>query len=172
VEEAIMSDLIVAIFPSRRTLSLALDHLMQIEDIDIRRAAIIAKAKSGEVVILDDDIGPDEGSITGGTLGAAIAALGMAQFGALALPGVGPILAIGASALVGGLVGRWTGRFAANLLDRGLAKEQIDLLSARLQAGHPALVIQVRDLIAALPRLRQELEPFRAELVDYVRANA
>lgn len=164
-----MDNLIVAIFPSRRTLTLALDHLMEVDDLDIRRAVIIAKAKSGEVVILDDDIGPDEGSITGGTLGAAIAALGMAQFGALALPGVGPILAIGASALVGGMVGRWTGRFAANLIDSGFGKEQIELLSSRLQHGHPALVMQVRDLIAALPRLKEELEPFRAELVDQVR---
>lgn len=164
------SELVVAIFPSRSTLTKALDHLMALKDLRIEHAAIVAKAATGEVIILDDDIGPDEGGITGGTLGAAIAALGVAQLGALALPGIGAIIAVGAAALVGGVLGGMTGRFAANLVDSGFKPDHVDSLSGRLEAGHPALILQVADVQAVLARLRDELQPYRAEVVERMRA--
>lgn len=159
-------ELIVAIFPSRAILTRALDHILEMEDFDIQHAAIVAKAASGEVVVLDDDLSADEGGIAGGTLGAAMTAFGLAQMGALALPGVGPIIALGAGVLVGGLVGNVTGRFAANLIDSGFKHEQIDVLSKRIQAGRPALVLEVASAAATLPRLREELKPYRAEIVE------
>ncbi len=159
-------NIIVAIFPSRIILTKALDHIMELEDIHIQRAAIVARAATGETIILDDDISADEGGIAGGTLGAAMTALGLVQLGALALPGVGPIIALGAGALVGGLVGRATGRFAANLVDLGFKNDQIDELAQQLQAGHPALVMEIPSARTVLPRLRDELKPFRAELVE------
>ncbi len=165
----VTDELIVAIFPSRKMLTRALDHLVELEDLNIRHAAIVAKAHNGEVLVLNDELGPDEGGITGGTLGAAIAALGMVQFGALAIPGIGAIIAVGAGALVGGLLGRFTGRFAANLLDSGYRKEEVEKLSARLQTGHPALVLEVKDSINALSRIRTELISYRAELVEQMR---
>jgi uncharacterized membrane protein len=153
------------VFPTRRALTRALDHINESQVIDIKRAAVVAKASSGEVVILDDDLSPDEGGIAGGTLGAAMAALGMVQLGALALPGVGPIIALGTSALVGGLLGNMTGRFAANLLDFGYKNEQIEGLSEQLQEGHPALILEINDLEEMLKILETELRPFRAELI-------
>lgn len=164
--EAKADELIVAIFPSRKMLTKALDHLVEIKELEIRHAAIVAKARNGEVVVLNDDVGPDEGGITGGTLGAAIAALGMVQFGALAIPGIGAIIAVGAGALVGGLLGRMTGRFAANLIDSGFRIEDIDTLSARLQSGHSALVLDLKNSLMVLPRVREELTAFRAEFVE------
>lgn len=159
-------ELIVAIFPSRAILTRALDHIMEMDDLEIQHAAIVAKAASGEVVILDDDISADEGGIAGGTLGAAMTAFSLAQLGALALPGVGPIIALGAGVLVGGLVGNMTGRFAANLIDSGFKHEQVDALSRRIQAGHPALVLEVESAAVTLSRLREELKHYRAELVE------
>jgi uncharacterized membrane protein len=159
-------ELIVAIFPSRGILTKALDHIMQLDDFEILHAAIVARAKDGEIVVLDDDLSADEGSITGGTLGAAMTALGLVQLGALALPGVGPIIALGAGALVGGLVGGVTGRFAANLLDFGYKNEQIDSLADRLQSGHPALVLEVEDAHAVLALLQDELKHYRVELLE------
>src|SRR5579871_934165 len=159
-------NVILAIFPSRKMLTRALDHLVEIKELEIEHAAIIAKARNGEVVILNDEIGPDEGGITGGTLGAAIAALGMVQFGALALPGIGAIIAVGAGALVGLMLGRMTGRFAANLIDSGYRKEEVEILAARLQSGHPALVLEVKEPLKSLPLLRNELSSYRAELVE------
>ncbi len=159
-------DLIIAIFPSRAILTKALDHLMQVKDFDILHAAIVARAKDGEIVVLGDDISADEGGIAGGTLGAAMAALGIAQLGALALPGVGPIIALGAGALVGGLIGGVTGRFAANLVESGFKVEQVDGLAQKLQAGHPALVFEVADARSALPRVKDELQAYNAELIE------
>jgi uncharacterized membrane protein len=169
---ALADDLIVAIFPSRKMLTRALDHLVEIRELEIEHAAIVAKAHNGEVVVLNDELGPDEGGITGGTLGAAIAALGMVQFGALAIPGIGAIIAVGAGALVGGILGRMTGRFAANLIDSGYRKEEVETLSVRLQTGHPALVLEVKDAVKVLPRIRQELSSYRAELVEQMPAKS
>jgi uncharacterized membrane protein len=165
-------ELIVAVFPSRKMLTKALDHLVEVTDLEIQHAAIVAKARNGEVVVLNDELGPDEGGITGGTLGAGIAALGMVQFGALAIPGIGAIIAVGAGALVGGLLGRMTGRFAANLLESGYRKEEVETLSSRLQTGHPALVLEVKDTDKALPRIRAELTSYRAELVEQMSAKS
>lgn len=159
-------DLIVAVFPSRAVLTRALDRIMKLDYVDIQRAAIVAKAASGETIILNDDIGPDQGGVAGGTLGAAMTVLGLAQLGALALPGVGPIIALGAGALVGGLVGRATGRFAANYIDFGFHNDQIEALSDRLQAGRPALILEVKNSYAVLPRLRQDLAAYKAELIE------
>jgi uncharacterized membrane protein len=158
-------DMLVAVFPSRAILTRALDHLKTLDYLDIEHAAIVAKAHSGEIVILDDDISADEGGIAGGTLAAAMTAFGLVQLGALALPGVGPIIALGAGALVGGLVGRATGRFAANLLDFGFRNEQIDALAAQLQSGRPALILEVKDYHKILPRLSEDLKQYRAELL-------
>lgn len=162
-------DFIIAVFPSRVLLTKALDHLMELREFDIHHAAIVAKAQSGEVIILDDDIGPDEGGIAGGTFGAVMGALGLAQLGALALPGIGPLITLGAGALVGGVIGQITGRIAAHLIDSSLRSEQVAALTDRLEAGHPALVLEVKNPQSALPRLRDTLASFRAELVERVR---
>ncbi|QPC84226.1 DUF1269 domain-containing protein [Phototrophicus methaneseepsis] len=158
--------IIVAIFPSRKILLRALDHLTNSESILINRAAIVAKAATGEFVVLDDDMSPSEGSVAGGALGAAMAALGMVQLGALLLPGVGPVIAIGAGALVGGLVGSVTGRFAANLLDFGFKTEQIQALSKRLETGRPALVVELSQPESAIDKLRQALQGYNAEIIE------
>jgi uncharacterized membrane protein len=157
---------IVAVFPTRRALTRAVDYLKENAVVEIQRAAIVAKAAGGEVLVLDDDLSPDEGGVAGGTLGAAMAAFGIVQLGALALPGVGPIIALGAGALVGGLLGNMTGRFAANLLDFGYHNEQIAILSNQLEEGHPALILEIMDPIAGLEILRSELKRFRAYLIE------
>lgn len=157
---------IVAVFPSRAALTSALDHLSKQKTIRIRRAAIVAKAESGEVVVLDDDIGANEGGIAGGTLGLGITALGMVQLGALAVPGVGVII-VAAGALVGALVGNLTGRVGASLLsmnDKSAA--QYKAFAAGLRAGHPALVLDVKDMRAVYPELKETLTHFRADVLE------
>ena len=159
------SGIVVVVFPSRKILIRGVEHLHQVKQLKIHKVAIVAKAKSGETVVLDDDLSPNEGGIAGGTLGAAMTALGLVQLGALALPGVGPIIAIGTGVLVGGLVGRATGRFAANLIDFGFQNEQIEALSQQLEAGKPALVIELENPKEALNELRNELSDYQAELI-------
>lgn len=163
------TSVIVAIFPSRTILTKALDRILELDYIDIKHAAIIARAANGEILVLDDDLSADEGGITGGTLGAAMGALGLVQLGALSLPGVGPIIALGVGALAGALVGNITGRFAANLLDLGFRNQQIEALAKQLQAGRPALVLQLENAAEVLTKLRDELKSYRAEFVENTR---
>jgi uncharacterized membrane protein len=160
------TEIVVAVFPSRSLLTKALDHITNLKEFGVKRAAIIAKAVSGETVVLDDDIGADEAGVAGGTLGAAITALGLVQMGALTLPGIGAIIALGAGVLVGGLLGRTTGRFAANLLDFGFKNAQIEALAAKLQAGRPALVLEIVATESNLFRIRQELNLFQGEFLE------
>jgi uncharacterized membrane protein len=159
-------EIIVAVFPSRVILTKALDRVMELDYLKVTHAAIIARAKDGEIVILDDDISPNEGGIAGGTLGAAMGAFGLVQLGALALPGIGPIIALGTGLVAGGLLGRAVGRVAANLMDFDYKNLQIRTLATELKAGHPALVLEVDDAEMVLSRLRDDLMPYRAELVE------
>lgn len=156
----------VAVFPSRKLLVRALDQLRADKRLDITRAAIVAKAGDGEVTVVDDSLGPDEAGITGGTFGVAITLLGLVQFGALALPGIGAIIALGAGALVGGLVGSATGRFAANLLESGFRSDQIENLQLDLESERPALVLQMKNEAHTLARTKEVLTQFRAKLVE------
>jgi uncharacterized membrane protein len=161
------NEIIVAVFPSRSALTKGLDHVMSLKDVTILRAAVVAKAQSGEIAIAGDEISTDEAGIAGGTLGAAIGVLGLAQMGALALTGVGVIIAIGAGALVGGLLGGFTGRFAVNLLDSGAKPAQIQALGALLQTGHCAIIYEMKPDVENLPRLRQELKAYRVTVVEH-----
>lgn len=162
-----MAAVIVATFSTQTALKRALDHLVESKIVNIKRAAVVAKAASGETIILDDDLSSAEGGTAGGTLGAAMAALGMVQLGALALPGIGTVIALGAGALVGGLLGNVTGRFAANLMDFGFRNEQIEALSGHLRKGHPALIIETESAMKeALEQLRKELKSYQAELIE------
>jgi uncharacterized membrane protein len=159
-------DIVMLVFPSRTVLTKALDRMADLDYVDIRRAAIVARADSGEITILDDDITPNQGGIAGGTLGAAMGLWGFAQLGALALPGVGAIIALGAGALVGALLGRATGRFAASMVDFGFPPEHMKTLAERLQAGHPALVMELKNRELDLSRLQDDLRPYRFEVIE------
>lgn len=162
-------DLILIRFPTRHALTEALNHLQTLEALHLEGAAVIARAQDGEVTVLEGHVGPDEGGIAGGTLGAALAVLGVASFGALALPGVGPVIALGAGALAGALAGGFTGRVAGEIIERSFRSDTLTELAAGLEAGHPALVLTVADPKATLPLIKAEMAAYRAEVVERVR---
>jgi uncharacterized membrane protein len=168
----VTDDLILIQFPTRHALTEGLNHLMTVEELRVEHAAVLARAQDGEVTVLEGHIGADEGGIAGGTLGAALAVLGVASFGALALPGIGAVIALGASALVGALVGGFTGRAAGDLVERGHRNEPLMTLAEGLEADHPALVLTVADPKSALPLIKAELVPYRAEFVERVRPSS
>jgi uncharacterized membrane protein len=159
-------EMIVAVFPSRVILTKALDRIMEMDKLEIEHAAIVARARDGEIIILDDDISANEGAIAGSTLGAAMTAFGLVQLGALALPGIGPLIALGTGLLAGGLVGGLTGRLAAQVMDFDYKNYHIQSLAGQIKAGHPALVLEVKDADAVMPLLRAELEPYRVEVLE------
>jgi uncharacterized membrane protein len=136
---------LVIIFPNRASLTQALEALRDQHAALLEHAALIVQAEDNEVKILEDDLSVDEGALAGGTLGAAMTTLGLVQLGALLLPSIGAILALGTGALVGGLLGGVTGHLAANLMDFGFDNARIEQLATRLQGKRPALVLRVDD---------------------------
>ena len=80
-----------------------------------------------------------EGAATGAGVGAAIGGLGglLVGIGALAIPGIGPVLAAGpiASALIGMGVGAVTGGLIGALVDAGVPEEQANLYAEGIRRG-------------------------------------
>lgn len=160
-----MSEIVLLIFPSREAVVDAVDHLSTLDYLNTDNTAFISKAADGETTVYEDDISPLEGAVSGGTLGSLMSALGIAQLGAFLLPGVGPIIAIGAGAILGGLVGGATGSVIAKLLDFGFNNDQLEALAQRLQKGEMALVIAVTDYDVALTHLYDDMRGHPVEII-------
>lgn len=160
------TEIVIAIFPSRQLLTEALDHIIHLGDLGIRRSAIVAKAANGETLIIGDDISANEGGIAGGLLGAVLMALGLVQLGALTLPVWGVLLVLAVGLCIGGLLGAFIGRITANMIDQGFSSGQLNAYPMRLQLGRPALVVEIVREPDLLTRLHQELRLFQAEFVQ------
>ena len=106
------------------------------EDISIVAADTEGKFKT-YVGAPGEDAG--EGVATGAGVGAAIGGLGglLVGIGALAIPGIGPVLAAGpiASALIGMGVGAVTGGLIGALVDAGVPEEQANLYAEGIRRG-------------------------------------
>lgn len=150
---------VLVIFNSRGQLIDAMDSILHDQIVSGDRAAIIAKAEENEVLMLDDDVTPREGAAAGGSLGALLAMLGVAQMGAFLLPGVGPIVAIAVGALAGGLIGGATGGTLAGLIDMGFKQKDLDILTTRLKAGEVAMVLPMPEP-EALATLREAVQKY------------
>ncbi len=159
---------VVAMFPSRNLLAKALDHITDLQDIEVLRAAIVAKASSGRTIVIDDDITADEAGVAGALLGAIIMILGAIQFGALETGFPLAVIGLLLATIAGGMLGATTGRFAKGMLaTRGfvkVAREQVESLAMQVDTGRLALVLQVKNSHNVLARLSEELRRFKAEI--------
>jgi hypothetical protein len=85
----------------------------------------------------------------GAGIGAAIGGLGglLVGLGALAIPGVGPVIAAGPllAALTGAGVGAVTGGIVGALVDLGIPDEEAHIYSEGLRRGHILVIAQVPD---------------------------
>jgi hypothetical protein len=85
----------------------------------------------------------------GAGIGAAIGGLGglLVGLGALAIPGVGPVIAAGPllAALTGAGVGAVTGGIVGALVDLGIPDEDAHLYSEGLRRGHVLVIAQIPD---------------------------
>jgi uncharacterized membrane protein len=160
-----MKEIVMFVFPTRGRLVDAAEVIHENKHVKIVHSAIIAKAEDGETTIFEDDVNPDEGAIAGGTLGSLMGALGVAQLGAFLLPGIGPIIAIGAGALIGGLVGGATGGLTASVVDFGIDNKVLDDLAAHLEADRIAAVLEIEGDAVGLTKLEEDLKPFDAQLI-------
>lgn len=88
----------------------------------------------------------------GAGIGAAIGGLGglLVSLGALAVPGVGPVLAAGPllAALTGAGVGAITGGIVGALVDLGIPDEEAHIYSEGLRRGHILVIAQVPNASA------------------------
>lgn len=116
-----------------------------------------------EISILGNDNGKSQGrkgmntdnqGLSGGTmtgsaigglagLGIGTGALGALGAAALAIPGVGPILAMGPlAAIIGGAV---TGGIAGALVDYGIPKERSDFYESKIKEGKTVMILKANE---------------------------
>lgn len=90
-----------------------------------------------------------EGARTGAAVGGvAVGAAGLAAgLGALAIPGIGPIVAAGwlASTLAGVVAGGAVGGLVGALVESGVAKEDADVYAEAIRRGGALLIARVAD---------------------------
>src|SRR3954465_16072390 len=106
-------------------------------------------------------IGAGTGGVIGGVLG------WLAGIGALALPGVGPLLAAGpiVAAISGAAVGGTVGGVAGGLAGLGFSDDEVNRYLGRIKEGH-ALVAVHSDDAAELARARDLFVRFGGEIVS------
>lgn len=160
-----MKEVVMFVFPTRGRLVDATEAIRENKHVKILHSAVIAKAETGEALVLDDDVNPDEGAIAGGTLGSLMGALGIANLGAFLLPGIGPIIAIGAGALLGGLIGGVTGGLSAGAIDLGIDNRLLNDLARSLEQGRAAMVLEIEGDEPALAQLESMLSAYDATLI-------
>jgi uncharacterized membrane protein len=154
------------VYAARSGLADAAVKLLDLDYVKPKHTALIARAETGEVTVLDDDINPNEGAVAGGTLGTIMGAMGVAQLGALLLPGIGPIIALGAGALVGALVGGVAGGAAAATIDMGINDHALKTLAGHLEQDRVALVFETESNADLIERLQADLQPLSIEFMS------
>jgi len=95
--------------------------------------------------VTDDDVTAGEGALIGGLEGGLLGfALGL---GALAIPGIGPIVAFGplVGALIGAGTGAVTGGLAASLIDSGIDETDAHTYAEAVRRGYVLLSVQTPD---------------------------
>jgi hypothetical protein len=100
-----------------------------------------AKTHDGKI-----DEGIELGGEAGAALGAAAGGLSvvLAGFGLLAIPGVGPVLAVGplAGALAGAITGSAIGGFTGSLVALGISESQAAAAEDHLRAGQALVLVR------------------------------
>lgn len=130
--------------------------------------SVVAHDPKNEYAAYVDDryVDPGDDVAKGAGIGAAIGGLGglLVGLGALAIPGVGPVIAAGPllAALTGAGVGAVTGGIVGALVDLGIPDTEAHIYSEGLSRGNILVIAQVPDASAdAVTRIME-----RPGLVD------
>jgi hypothetical protein len=139
----------IGVFSRRHDAEVALTELRD-AGFDLSQVSLIGKDTSGSV----GDIGvrgdkADEGAKTGAASGAALGGLGglLVGLGALAIPGIGPVLIGGAAAtalattLTGGAIGAAAGSVVGGLVGLGIPENRAKEYSDRLNRGDYLVIV-------------------------------
>ncbi|MBK1987820.1 histidine kinase [Sphaerospermopsis aphanizomenoides BCCUSP55] len=143
----------IGVFSHRRDAEAALRELRNV-GFPMSQVSLIGKDTNGGVH-RDVDRGnrADEGLKTGAATGGALGGLGglLVGLGALAIPGVGPVIAGGAAAtalattLAGGAVGAAVGGIAGGLVGLGIPEGRARVYSDRFQKGDYLVIVDGTD---------------------------
>lgn len=114
-----------------------------------------------------DEVDEHEGAATGASIGAAVGGAGglLAGLGIMAIPGIGPVVAVGwlASTLVGALAGAATGGIVGALVDAGVSKEDAEVYSEAIRRGGTLVTVQADDdqvsTVEAILNRHQPIDP-------------
>ncbi|BCL35980.1 general stress protein [Nostoc sp. MS1] len=143
----------IGVFPHRRDAEAALTDLRD-AGFSMNQVSLIAKDSSGSGATgaganLGHGNKADEGAKAGAATGGALGGLGglLVGLGALAIPGVGPIIAGGAVAttiattLAGGAIGAAAGGIAGGLVGLGIPEDRAKVYSDRFQRGEYLVIV-------------------------------
>ncbi|MBD2344108.1 general stress protein [Anabaena subtropica] len=147
----------IGVFPHRRDAEAALTELRD-AGFSMNQVSLIAKDSSGNSTTgaganLGKGNKADEGAKTGAATGGALGGLGglLVGLGALAIPGVGPVIAGGAAAtaiattLAGGAIGAAAGGIVGGLVGLGIPEERARVYSDRFQRGEYLIIVDGRE---------------------------
>jgi hypothetical protein len=104
-------------------------------------------------IATDDDVSGGEGASFGATMGGVLGAV--VGLGAIAIPGIGPIIAAGplaaalgalAGAAVGATAGAVTGGVTASLLDMGVSEEDAHYYAESVRRGAALVSVTVHEV--------------------------
>lgn len=148
----------VGVFNTRQEAEHAL-HELNNSGFPMNKISIIAKDadKQGDIAGVDvsdsvgnkADEGAGAGAVTGGILGGATGLL--VGLGALAIPGVGPIVLAGevatalATTLAGGAIGAAAGGLIGALIGLGIPEERARVYNDRVSRGHYLVLVDGSD---------------------------
>jgi hypothetical protein len=161
----------IGVFSRRHDAEVALTELRD-AGFDLSQVSLIGKDTSGSVADLNvRGDKADEGAKTGAASGAAIGGLGglLVGLGALAIPGVGPVILGGAAAtalataLTGGAIGAAAGSVVGGLVGLGIPENRAKEYSDRLNCGDYLVIVdgtQSEIDHAATILKRQHIENF------------
>jgi len=142
-----MNKRIVGVFAAEYEASRAIEELKRrgcrTEDI-----SIIARNKADEETLRDESgtVAPEgmaTGAATGGLLGGVTGLL--MGIGALAIPGIGPIIAAGplAATLAGAAIGAGSGGLVGGLIGLGIPEEEAESYDNYVDEGHILVMVDV-----------------------------
>jgi hypothetical protein len=145
----------IGVFSHRRDAEAALTELRD-AGFPLSRVSIIAKNTNGHSIAgvdvdrnADKGNKADEGAKAGAATGGALGGLGglLVGLGALAIPGIGPVIAGGAAAtaiattLTGGAIGAAAGGIVGGLAGLGIPEDRARVYSDRFQKGDYLVII-------------------------------
>jgi hypothetical protein len=147
----------IGVFPHRRDAEAALTELRD-AGFPLSRVSLIAKNTDGDRIAgvntgVDRNVGvgnkADEGAKAGAATGAALGGLGglLVGLGALAIPGIGPVIAGGAVATAlattaaGGAIGAAAGGITGGLVGLGIPENRARVYSDRFQRGDYIVIL-------------------------------